>query len=90
MTHSWGSKFMAIVFSFIFHTENYHFMGIGIHGSDLPQKPRKLVPHEIKAIHTVFHCLSFALVVLLQLLTLINSTTYFGTARLTNEKIFYK
>ena len=47
MTHSWGSKFVAIVFSLIIHTENYHFMGTGIGGSDPPRKPRKLVPHEI-------------------------------------------
>ena len=47
MTHSWGSKFVAIVFSFIIHTENYPFMGTGIRGSDSPRKPRKLVSHEI-------------------------------------------
>ena len=23
MTHSWGSKFLAVVFSFIIHTENH-------------------------------------------------------------------
>ena len=38
MTHSWGSKFMAIVFSFIIHTENYYLVGTGICGSDPPQK----------------------------------------------------
>ena len=32
MTHSWGSKFVAIVFSFIIHTENYSFVGTGIRG----------------------------------------------------------
>ena len=42
MTHSRGSKFVDIVFSFIMHTENYHFVGTGIRGSDLPRKPRKL------------------------------------------------
>ena len=47
MTNLWGSKFMAMVFSFIIHTENYHFVGTGIRGSDHPQKPRKLVPHKI-------------------------------------------
>ena len=47
MTHSWGLKFVAIVFSFIIHTENYHFVGTGIRGSDPPRKPRKLVTHEI-------------------------------------------
>ena len=36
MTHSWGSKFVAIVFSFISHTEKYHFVGTGIRGSDPP------------------------------------------------------
>ena len=36
MTHSWGSKFVAIVFSFINHTENHYFMGAGIHGFDPP------------------------------------------------------
>ena len=44
LTHSWGSKFVAKVFSFIIHTENYHLVGTGIRGSD---PPRKLVPHEI-------------------------------------------
>ena len=38
---------MALVFSFIINIENYYFVGIGIWGSDPPQKPRKLVPHEI-------------------------------------------
>ena len=47
MAHSWGSKFVAIVFSFIIHTENHHFVGTGIRGSDPPRKPRKLVLHEI-------------------------------------------
>ena len=46
MTHSWGSKFVAFVFSFIIHTESLHFVGTGIRGSDPPRKPRKLVPHE--------------------------------------------
>ena len=47
-----GSKFVAIVFSFIIHTENYHFVGTGIRGSDPPRKTRKLVPHEIEANHS--------------------------------------
>ena len=47
MTQILGSKFVAIVFSFIIHTENYHFVGTGIRWSDPPRKPRKLVPHEI-------------------------------------------
>ena len=46
MTHSWGSKFVAILFSFIIHTENHKFVGIVIRGSDPPRKPGKLVPHE--------------------------------------------
>ena len=48
MIHSWGSKFVAIVFSLI-HTENYHFVGTctGICGSDSPRKPLKLVPHTV-------------------------------------------
>ena len=47
MTHSWDSIFVAIVFSFIIHTESYHFVGIRIRGLDTPRKPRKLVPHKI-------------------------------------------
>ena len=43
MTHSWGSKFVAIVFSFIIYTENHLFVGTGIRESDPLQK---LVPHE--------------------------------------------
>ena len=46
MTHSWGSKFVDIVFSFIIHTENHLFVGTGIRGSNPPRKPRKSVPHE--------------------------------------------
>ena len=42
-----GLKYVAIVFSFIIHRENYHFVGTRIRGSDPPRKPRKLVPHEI-------------------------------------------
>ena len=44
MKRSWGSKFVAIVFTFIIHAKNYHFVGTGIHGADPPRKPRKLVP----------------------------------------------
>ena len=40
-------KSVAIIFSFIIHTKNRYFVGTGIHGSDPPRKPRKLVPHEI-------------------------------------------
>ena len=36
MTHSLGSKFVAIVFSFISHTENFYFVGIEIPGLDPP------------------------------------------------------
>ena len=46
MTHLWGSKFVAIVFPFIIHTDNYLFVGTGIRGSDPPRKQRILVPHE--------------------------------------------
>ena len=42
-----NSKFVAIAFSFIIHTDNYHFVGTEIRVSDPPWKPRKLVPHEI-------------------------------------------
>ena len=45
--HSWGSKFVAIVFSFIIHIENYCLVGTEIRGSDPPQQPGKLVPHKI-------------------------------------------
>ena len=34
MAHSWGSEFVVIVFSFIIHKENHHFVGTGIRGSD--------------------------------------------------------
>ena len=32
----------TFVFSFIMNTENYHFIGTGIRGSDPQQKPRKI------------------------------------------------
>ena len=41
ITHSWGSKFVAIIFSFIPHTKNSYFMGTGIRGLDPPRKPRQ-------------------------------------------------
>ena len=47
MIHSLSSKFVAIVFSFIIHTENYQLMGTGITLLDTPRKPRKQVPHGI-------------------------------------------
>ena len=49
MTHSWGSKFVAIVFSFIFYTENYHFVGTGIRGSDPNENwyPTKFKPSTV-------------------------------------------
>ena len=46
VTHSWGSKFLAIVFSLIIRTENHYFMGTRIRGSDPTRIPRILVPHE--------------------------------------------
>ena len=42
-THSLGSKFVVIMFSFIIHTENCYLVGTEIRGLD---PPRKLVPHE--------------------------------------------
>ena len=39
-------KFVAILFSFIIHTENYYYVGTGIRGMDPPSKPRKFVPDE--------------------------------------------
>ena len=54
LSHSRGSKFVDIVFPFIIHTENHHFVGTGIRGSNPPRKPRKLVPHENWAIHSTF------------------------------------
>ena len=39
MTHSRGSAFVAIVVSFIIHTENYIFVGTGIRRWDPPRKP---------------------------------------------------
>ena len=53
ITHSSGSEFVAIVFSFIIHTENRYFVGTRIRGSDPPQIPRKLVPHKNSAIVTI-------------------------------------
>ena len=46
ITHSWGSKFVAIAFSLIIHTENCFFVGTKFRGYDPPRKPLKLVPHE--------------------------------------------
>ena len=34
ITHSWGSKFLAMVFYFIIHTEYLNFVGTGIRESD--------------------------------------------------------
>ena len=48
MTHSLVSKFAAIIFSLIIHTENCYFMGNGIRVLDHPRKQQKLVPHEKK------------------------------------------
>ena len=52
--HSWGSEFVVIVLSFIFHTANCHLVGIGNRGWDPPRKPRKLVPHKNWAIHSIY------------------------------------
>ena len=41
--YTWGSIRGHCIFS-LMHTENNHFVGTGIRGSD---PPRKLVPHEI-------------------------------------------
>ena len=41
-----GSKFVAIVFSFMTHTENRHFVGTGIRGWDPPRKPPKMVTND--------------------------------------------
>ena len=38
----WGSKFVAIVFSFIIHTENHLFVGTWIIGLDPPRKTTKI------------------------------------------------
>ena len=42
MMHSWGSRFVAIIFSFITHTENHYFVGTGIRGLDPPRKTMKM------------------------------------------------
>ena len=42
MIHSLGSKFVAIIFSCIILSENYHFVGTGIRGTDPPRKPPKI------------------------------------------------
>ena len=44
--HSWDSKFVAIAFSFVIHTENRFFVGTRFRGSEPPRKPQNLVPHE--------------------------------------------
>ena len=46
ITHSLGSQFMALAFSYIIHTENRFFVGTRFRGSDFSRKPRKLVPQE--------------------------------------------
>ena len=51
-THSRGSTFVDIVFSFIIHAENHDFVGTGIRGSNPAQNPRKLTPNENEAIHS--------------------------------------
>ena len=38
MTHLWGSKSVAIVFSFIIHTENHHFVDRMLHENWYPTK----------------------------------------------------
>ena len=45
MIHSWGLKFVAMIFSVIILTKNYYFVGSRIRGFDPPLKPQKLVPH---------------------------------------------
>ena len=42
ITHSWGSKFVAIEFYLMIHKENWTFVGTGIRRSDPPRKPRKI------------------------------------------------
>ena len=51
MTHSWGSKFMTIVLSFIIHTENYHFLSTGheIRGLDLHENHENWYPSKFKS-----------------------------------------
>ena len=56
MTRSWGSKYVALVFSFIIHTDHRHFVGTGIRGLDPPRKPRKLESHENKTTHIMCPC----------------------------------
>ena len=53
MTLSWGSKLVVIVFSLIINTENYHFVGTGIRGSDPPQNHENWYPTKYKP-STVF------------------------------------
>ena len=48
-----GLKIRGHSISFIIHTENHHFVGTGIRGSNPPRKPRKLVPHKNWAIHSI-------------------------------------
>ena len=47
LTHSLESKFVDIMLSFKIHTENCYLLGTKNRGLDPPQKPRKVVPHDL-------------------------------------------
>ena len=53
MTHSWGSKFVVIVFYFIVHTKIRYFVGTRIRWSDPHENHENWYPTKIKQ-STVF------------------------------------
>ena len=64
MTHSWGSKFVVLKFSFMTHTERLLFLlSTGICGLDPPRKPQKIGtpqklshPQYFTSYHNVLKC----------------------------------
>ena len=53
MTHSWGSKFVAIIFFFLIPQAIYYFEGTGIRRLDPPRKPRTWYPTKFKTFKVV-------------------------------------
>ena len=47
--HSWGSKFVVIVFSFIMHTENHYFVDRTLHENHESWYPTKIKPSTVCA-----------------------------------------
>ena len=57
MTILCGSKFVAIIFSFIIHTEHSYFIGTRIHGLDLHENHKNWYHMKIKlfTVHSFGH-----------------------------------